>query len=440
MGVPGDDTNESADQVRSRIVPCAELRFDEQANTITDPPARTGAPTVSESDTLAPTDRPTDQPTDHPGGHQPMPTPANDGARRTLPPPVASGPSSGRGPRWVTGVAVGALVGAVVSGGIVTLVDRNEDTTAPAEQPAVTTPQSDIASLVADVRPSIVAIHDSVTQTDIFGRIAEGQAAGTGFVLSTDGYIATNDHVIEGATDVTVDFSDGTTADATIVAGDPRSDLAVLKVDRTDLTPLPLGSSADLQVGEQLVAIGNALDLSGEPTVTTGIVSATGRSLTEPNGVKLVNLIQTDTAINPGNSGGPLLDMNGEVVGINTAIAGQAQNVGFAIAIDHAMRVIDDLRNGELPDHALLGVITRPAAGRDGVEIVDVSPDSAAADVDLRVGDVILEVDDDVVANPDELATIVAEHQPGDRVAVVFERDGRAHTVTVALGVRPTDG
>ena len=137
-------------------------------------------------------------------------------------------------------------------------------------------------------------------------------------------------------------------------------------------------TSDDLQIGDQVVAIGNALDLSGAPTVTTGIVSATGRSLDEPNGTHLTNLLQTDTAINPGNSGGPLLDMQGEVVGINTAIAGQAQNIGFAIAIDPAKALIDQLQRGEVPAHALLGVSTRPAD--HGVEVVDVSAGSAADD------------------------------------------------------------
>jgi putative serine protease PepD len=207
-------------------------------------------------------------------------------------------------------------------------------------------------------------------------------------------------------------------------------------VTKDGLTALPLGKSGDLQIGDQVVAIGNALDLSGAPTVTTGIVSATGRSLDEPNGTHLTNLLQTDTAINPGNSGGPLLDMRGEVVGINTAIAGQAQNIGFAIAIDPAKALIDQLQSGEVPEHALLGVSTQPAD--HGVEVVDVSAGSAADDAGLQVGDVITKVDDQAVATPDDLATAIGAHQPGDEVTVHFTRDGAAKTATATLGARPT--
>ena len=355
---------------------------------------------------------------------------------RPPPPPAPRliGQERPRGPRFVTGVIVGALVGATVSGGIVAIAGRDSD---PGAAPAaVTVPFNSISALVTEARPSIVSIHNSVTQTDIFGNVAEGQAAGTGFVLSTDGYIVTNNHVVDGASDITVDFSDGSSVPATLVAADPNADLAVLKVDRTDLTPLQLGSSTALQVGDQVMAIGNALDLSGEPTVTTGIVSATRRSLTEPNGIKLVNLIQTDTAINPGNSGGPLLNMSGEVVGINTAIAGQAQNIGFAIAIDPAKSRIDQLRTGEVPEHALLGVRTQPVQDGEGAEILDVSTGSAADDAGFRVGDVITEIDGVTIESPDELATVVAEHEPGDEIMITYERAGRTSTVTVALGVR----
>lgn len=377
---------------------------------------------------------------DHRAGEPPS-EPASPRPPHLLPPPVP-GESNLRGhrrPSFMTGVALGALVGASVSGGIFVIADRTDSTQQPDTAPAISAPHNTIASLVAEARPSVVAIHNSVTQTDIFGNVAEGQAAGTGFVLSSDGYIVTNNHVVDGASDITVDFADGSVAEAEIVAADPHGDLAVLKVDRTDLTPLPLGSSSALQVGDQLVAIGNALDLSGEPTVTTGIVSATKRSLTEPNGIKLVNLIQTDTAINPGNSGGPLLNMSGEVIGINTAIAGQAQNVGFAIAIDPAKAMIDSLRNGAVPEHALLGVNTRSREEGRGAEIIDVSADSAANTAGLRSGDVIIEVADQFIDGPDELATVIAEHQPGDRLSVVYERDGEAHSLTVTLGARPTE-
>ena len=224
---------------------------------------------------------------------------------------------------------------------------------------------SSVHDLVVAVRPAIVAIHTTLTETNVFGQQIEGEAAGSGFVLSADGYVVTNNHVVDGASDITVTLDDGSTETAELVGADPRSDLAVLHIDRTDLTPLALGDSDKIQVGDPVVAIGNALDLGAEPTVTGGLISAKDRTITEPNGSVLVDLIQTDAAISPGNSGGPLLDMTGHVVGINTAVAGQGQNIGFAIAINRANDLIEQLRNGEVPQHALLGVTTQPTTDGD---------------------------------------------------------------------------
>ncbi len=365
------------------------------------------------------------------------------------PPPPPAAPTAPTTRRRAThlaaGVALGALVGATVSGGIVAIAehDRSPATasasptrTTAATGPTVAATTNSIAALVQKAEPSVVAIHDSMTQTDIFGRTQTGQAAGTGFVLSADGYIVTNDHVVDGVSDISVSFQDGSSNSADVVAADPNADLAVLKVDRTGLTPLALGNSSDLQVGDQLVAIGNALDLSGGPTVTTGIVSATGRSLNEQNGVELTDLIQTDTAINPGNSGGPLLDMAGEVVGINTAVAGEAQNIGFAISIDHAKSMIDQLRNGQVPAHALLGVATEPSEDGNGAAVVTIDPGSAAASAGLQPGDVITKVDSTAVGGPDDLGAAIGRHQPGDKVDVTFVRDGATNTVHVTLGTR----
>jgi S1-C subfamily serine protease len=360
----------------------------------------------------------------------------------------AGRPPRRRGNTFIAGVLLGALVGAVTAGTIVAIADEDP---APAESAATAESQIDpaasatiietnsIADLVAAVRPSVVSIHTSVSQPDTFGRTVEGQAAGSGFVLSADGFIVTNSHVVEGATEITVDFSDGSSAQAALTAADPESDLAVLKVERTDLTPMSLGSSDDLQVGEQLVAIGNALDLSGEPTVTTGIVSATGRYLVEQNGARLANLIQTDTAINPGNSGGPLLNMRGEVVGVNTAVAGQAQNIGFAIAIDPALRIIDDLRNGELPEHALLGVSSQSLADGEGAEVIEVVAGSAADVAGLEVGDVIITVGAVDIDAPDDLGRAVAEQAPGEIIEVTVVRDGETITIAATLGGRSSD-
>ena len=190
-----------------------------------------------------------------------------------------------------------------------------------------------------------------------------------------------------------------------------------------------------MQVGDAVVAIGNALDLGAEPTVTGGLISAKGRTITEPNGAVLVDLFQTDAAISPGNSGGPLLDMTGHVVGINTAVAGEGQNIGFAIAINRAIELIDQLRNGETPQHALLGVTTQPNPnGDDGAVVVDVQAGSAAAAAGIREGDIITRLDGDVVDGPEALAALIAGHRPGDEVTVELERDGETQTVDATLG------
>jgi S1-C subfamily serine protease len=293
---------------------------------------------------------------------------------------------------------------------------------------------SSVHDLVVAVRPAIVAIHTTVTETDVFGEEIEGEAAGSGFVLSADGYVVTNNHVVEGASDITVTFDDGSTQEAELVGADPRSDLAVLHVDRTDLEPLALGDSDAIRVGDPVVAIGNALDLGAEPTVTGGLISAKDRTITDPNGSVLVDLIQTDAAISPGNSGGPLLDMTGQVVGINTAVAGQGQNIGFAIAINRANDLIEQLRNGETPQHALLGVTTSANPDGAGAVVVSVQAGAAADEAGIEQGDVITALDGESVDGPQDLAALIARHQPGDEVTVELQRDGESQTLDVTLG------
>jgi putative serine protease PepD len=358
------------------------------------------------------------------------------------PPPVESGPSRPRGrAKFGAGILVGAAVTAAAIGGYVAGQDSAPATqtsaSAVSAQPVSATSGS-IADLVERARPSIVSVRQQVTQSNPMGGTGQGQAAGTGFVLSADGYIVTNNHVIADGDQTTVTFADGSEESATIVAGDPSRDLAVLKVDRTDLVPLAVGDSDDLRLGDQLIAVGYALDLNGEPSVTSGILSAKNRSITENTGATLVNLLQTDTAINPGNSGGPLLNSRGEVVGINTAIAGQAQNIGFAIAITPVMDVIDELRAGTVPDRALMGVTTQPSEDNRGAEIVEFADGSGAAKSDLEVGDLITSVDDAKITDPESLGAAIATYQPGDEVTVTFERDGRTDTTTIVLGTKPT--
>jgi S1-C subfamily serine protease len=376
---------------------------------------------------------------------EPVPTWAPPGPDAPLPPkptPTPTPRQRGRG-RFGAGVLVGvALTGAAVGGYAIGQQDEPSAVvtmdTPPVAAQDVNVSAGSISDLVDAVRPSVVSVRQEVTQTNPLGQTSRGQAAGTGFVLSADGYIVTNNHVIAEGDSPVVTFADGTTEPATIVAGDPSRDLAVLKVDRTDLVPLAVGDSDSLRLGDQLIAVGYALDLNGEPSVTAGILSARNRTIVAENGAQLVNLLQTDTAINPGNSGGPLLNGRGEVVGINTAIAGGAENIGFAIAITPVMDVIDSLREGSVPDRALMGVTTQPTGEGLGVEIVEIADGSGAADSELRVGDVIIALDDTDITDPTSLGAAVATYQPGDTVTVTVERDGSTDEIAVTLGTRPT--
>jgi S1-C subfamily serine protease len=293
------------------------------------------------------------------------------------------------------------------------------------------------------------------TSANTAGGVFEG--AGTGIVLSKDGLVLTNAHVISGTNDIKVRLFDGTLHKGGLIGSTPDDDLAVIKVDGVGgLVPAELGSSDVLQVGEPVIAIGNALNLGGKPSVTQGIVSATDRSIDDagPSGepVSLDNLIQTDAAINPGNSGGPLVDASGQVVGINTAIIADSQNIGFAIAIDPVKDLIRDLRKGKgdiTPDTAFLGVQT---VDLDGVEeavrtqlgivadkgafVAEVTPGSGAAKAGLKDGDVIVAFDGKAVTSSTQVANEVRRHDSGDKVRLRIERDGKQRTLTATLGRR----
>jgi serine protease Do len=246
--------------------------------------------------------------------------------------------------------SAGGLVGAIVASGALVLTDDSGPSTAtqPAQQAqaqgSTAAAQGDIAAILAkDVR-AVVAI----TTDGGPGLGRSGGGAATGFVIDSDGIIVTNDHVIDSARSISVTTSDGRRLTARVLGEDASSDLAVLAVDATGLPAIELGDSNQVQVGDDVVAIGNALDLDGGLSATRGIVSGLNREIPTENG-RLTGLIQTDAAINPGNSGGPLVDAQGRVIGINTAIANPitAQNVGFVIPISQAKPIIDRLRGGE---------------------------------------------------------------------------------------------
>jgi putative serine protease PepD len=251
---------------------------------------------------------------------------------------------------------------------------------------------------------------------------------------------------------MTVVTADGKSHDATLVGSSPTDDIAVVKINGVSgLTPADLGSSADLQVGESVIAIGNALDLGGEPTVTQGIVSAKDRDLTA-EGEQLEGLIQTDAAINPGNSGGPLVNSNGQVVGMNTAIVQDAQNLGFSIAIDRAKPIIEQLKAGKgeiTPDQAFLGVSTIDVSSLTGAQqrqfdvkvdkgalVTEVVPQSGADRGGIKVGDVIRKVDDKGISSAPDVRGAIIRHHPGDKVQITVNRGGVDRTLTITLGRR----
>jgi S1-C subfamily serine protease len=259
--------------------------------------------------------------------------------------------------------------------------------------------------------------------------------------------IVTNNHVIARAGSIQAVFSDGTTRKATVLGHNASSDLAVVKVDANNLPTIALGDSDRVQVGDDVVAIGNALALQGGLTVTRGIVSGLHREVPTNAGSVLDDVIQTDAAINPGNSGGPLVDAQGRVIAINTAIAdpSNAQNVGFAIPITPAKVVIDLLRQSKQP--AYIGVRTKSisdakAEGRDvssdhGAYVESVQPGSPAEQAGIRPGDVIVEIAGTQIESYAQLGRLVREHKAGDAVRIVIERGGRRETLTATLVESP---
>ena len=309
----------------------------------------------------------------------------------------------------------------------------------------------DIQAILENVQESVVTIETSAGASAV-----EQPAAGTGIVLSEDGQVLTNAHVIGGSNQIQVRLFDGSEHAAGLVGSSPADDLAVIQVeDVDDLVPAELGASEALQVGEPVIAIGNALALGGQPTVTQGIVSALNRTITGAAGgeqITLENLIQTDAAINPGNSGGPLVDSSGQVVGVNTAIIQGSQNIGFAIAIDPNQSLIERLRSGEgdiTPDMAFLGVATSDVAevseavrqqfgitAEEGALVQQVTPGSGADDAGLRPGDVILAIDGEPTATSRDVVDAIRAGEPGDEIEITIERGGEEESITATLGRR----
>jgi S1-C subfamily serine protease len=404
---------------------------------------------VSATEPESPPDAAADTPSDPQPAWSATPAP---------PPPEYSWPSQPpareKAPRANSGMRnmlvaalIGALIGGGVAGGIVAAVDDDGGGTTivqsggnvPARASTAIAKPGDLGAIIEKVKPAVVRI-DS-------GSGAQ-QGTGTGFIIASDGVIVTNAHVVEGSDTVQVTFEDGDDVEGKVLGSSPTVDLAVVKVNRSDLPTVKLGDSDSVQVGDAVVAIGNALGLSDGSglTVTTGIVSGLDRTVDVGVGETLLNAIQTDAAINPGNSGGPLLDSAGRVIGINTAIAnpGSSNNVGFAIAISSARPIFEDLRQGKEPRIAFLGVRTQtvtPSLAEQenlktdkGAYVVEVTPGSGAANGGIKQGDVIVEIDGQSVERDDQVLRAVRGHHPGDKATVVVMRGDKRQTLSVTLG------
>jgi len=267
------------------------------------------------------------------------------------------------------------------------------------------------------------------------------QAQGSGFVYDEQGHVITNQHVVDGAETVKVTFWNGKTYDAKVVGSDPSTDVAVIDVDApaSVLEPLELANSSQVEVGDGVIAIGSPFGL--EQTVTTGIVSALHRQISSPNNFAIDDAIQTDAAINHGNSGGPLLDVNGDVVGVNSQIeseSGGNDGVGFAVPSNTVKRIADGLIADGSVEHAYLGVATEDVANSTGAGIADVRAGTPAAAAGLHDGDLVTKVDGESVSSADELRQAIDAKSPGDKVELTFERDGKTKTLEVTLGTRPS--
>jgi len=314
--------------------------------------------------------------------------------------------------------------------------------------PLVSLDLYDVSELVKHVRSGVVSVTQERVRLDLFGVPEEVPAgAGTGIVIDDTGLILTNFHVIRGANRVIVTAEDGRQREANVVAEASSRDLALLQLDEIDgLTPLSLGSVDVLEVGDPVIAIGNALGLdSTDPTVSAGIVSAKGRTIRTELGT-MQELLQTDAAINPGNSGGPLLNAAGEVVGVNTAIAGGAQNIGFAISVDTAERFIERYRLGVGEPFLGVQMVDNSTAAADrfdlgtemGALVIDVVPGTPADDAGLEQWDVIVRIGDADIASSADAVAAILETLPEDEVEIEIVRGEAQLTIEATIGERPS--
>ncbi|GAA6524447.1 trypsin-like peptidase domain-containing protein [Intrasporangium sp. DVR] len=435
--------------------------------------ARHSAPVVPSGPAAAPEaspDYPVGVPYAYPGGSMPPPTgpPVDNGMPpdpspgaypgpwQSQPPGAPAGPlpSPVRAPRRRRGLVAAGIVALCLASGVVggvagqVLEDQviTRGRALPEPGPGVTErPAGSVANIAAQVLPSVVTIKVDAG--------AEGAGTGSGFVIDDRGHILTNNHVVAaGAANgvIEVVLSNGETERARIVGRDVSYDLAVLRIERTDLTPLRLGSSDKVVVGDSVIAVGAPLGL--DQTVTSGIVSALNRPVAPGAGDELsfINAIQTDAAINPGNSGGPLLDLAGQVIGVNSAIArvpgagaSSSGNIGlgFAIPSDQARRTADQLIATGKATHPIIGVLLDRTFTGEGALVQDdakaITPGGPAAKAGVQPGDVIVSFEGDQIRTPDQLIVSIRSRAVGETVTLTIERDGQPMDLQMTLEADP---
>jgi S1-C subfamily serine protease len=320
-------------------------------------------------------------------------------------------------------------------------------------------------SIYRRVGPGVVNITSVVVQRDFFFNPVPREGAGSGSIIDTEGHILTNHHVIRDSTKLEVTLSDGSKWPAKFVGSDPDNDLAVIKISapQEKLTVIPLGDSSKLKVGQKVLAIGNPFGLG--QTLTTGIISSLGRTIRSEGGVLIQDVIQTDAAINPGNSGGPLLDSNGRIIGVNSAIispTGASVGIGFAVPVDTAKRIVPELINKGYVAYPWIGATVFPLIPEfakslglkveRGAMIVEVVKGGPAEKAGLRGGnrrvqvgnsmilvggDIVVEMDGNKVVSSDELIRMIRDRTPGDRIELKVLRNGKSLTIKVTLGEKP---
>ena len=356
-------------------------------------------------------------------------------------------------------VIIGVLVLGIISGMLgsfifIKYIDNKNNTIFTGNTKVNVQESSAVIDVSKKVSPAVVSITGVTQQLNLFGNASTTKSAGTGFIVRADGLIVTNKHVVaDTSTKYTVITSDGKQYNADIKSTDPINDIAILKIDGSNLPIVDLGNSDDLQVGQTAIAIGNALG-QYQNSVTVGVVSGIGRVIqagdsTGSSTESLDNVIQTDAAINPGNSGGPLINIAGQAIGVNTAVDSQAQGIGFAIPINLVKSALDSyLANGKIV-RPMLGVryvsLTKEISTQNNLSVSQgaliYSSDGTAAVVvgspadkaGLKSGDIITKINDDAITEKSSLISLLSKYKPGDNVKVTYVRDGKEKSATVTL-------